>query len=404
MTPDDEISQFTARLSVLAPQAEEHLIELRRAFHAIPEIAYEEYETADLIEQELTALGLTVTRPLETGLIATIHGTHPDKPENYRTVALRADIDGLCEQEETRVAYASTHPHRMHACGHDCHIACLITCARLLSQLTNHLKGDVRLIFQPAEEGAKGAEAMIAAGALEGVDAIFGMHVWSGIPHGVCAIKPGPLMAAADWFSIDIHGKSGHGSRPHEGRDAISAGAALVEALNTMVAREIDPLQTAVVSVCKFHAGNAKNILPEHAELEGTIRSFTPEMRDYLPQAIERICSGIEEMYRVEINFSYTQGNGPVINDEKITQSIERSISHILGPSCLQHANPITPGEDFSAYLSHVPGAFMLLGITDPQIKETTYPNHSDHFNVDETALINGAQVEAQVAYELLSV
>lgn len=402
MHTTQEQDSFTQELSALAHQYEPDLIKLRRSFHAIPEVAYEEVKTTNLIEEELNRLGLTVARPLDTGVVATITGTHPSKPAQYKTIALRADIDALCEQEETGVSYASTHPHRMHACGHDCHIACLITCARLLCKLKHHLPGDVKLIFQPAEEGANGAEAMIEAGALKDVDAIFGLHVWSGIEHGVCAIAPGPLMAAADWFSIKIHGTSGHGSRPHEARDVILAGSALVQAINSMIAREIDPQETAVVSICEFHAGNAKNILPEYAQLTGTIRSFTPQMREYLPAAIRRICSGIEATYRVSITFSYTQGNDPVINDHEVTQIVKQSVVEVLGSDYLQTVKPITPGEDFAAYLRHVPGAFMLLGITDPEQNDTAFPIHSSHFNVDERALIQGALVEAQVAYRLL--
>lgn len=397
-----ELDAFTQKLTALARQYEPDLIGLRRSFHKIPEVAYEEVKTANLIAEELTRLGLTVTRLLDTGVVATISGTHPSKPAQYKTIALRADIDALHEQEETGVSYASTHLNRMHACGHDCHIACLITCARLLCELKAYLPGDVRLIFQPAEEGANGAEAMIEAGALKDVDTIFGLHVWPDVKCGACAIAPGPLMAAADWFEIEIHGVSAHGSRPHEARDVILAGAALVEAINSMIAREIDPQETAVVSICEFQAGHAKNILPEYARLAGTIRSFTPQMRAYLPAALKRICSGIEAVYRVNINVSYTQGNDPVINDDGVVEVVKKSVVEALGSEHLQSTKPITPGEDFSAYLKYVPGAFMLLGTGNPQQDSTVHPLHSCHFNVDESALIKGALVEAQVAYNLL--
>lgn len=387
-------------LNDLAHRYEPRLIELRRELHRIPELAYREKKTAALVAKELESMGLKPEFLLETGIVATIEGTKGDK-DNRHTVALRADMDALAEFEETGVEYSSIHEGKMHACGHDCHMACLLTAARILVDMKDELNGNVKLIFQPGEEGAKGAQAMIKAGALKDVEAIFGLHVWGNVESGKASCEDGPVMAAADWFKIRVEGKGCHGSRPHEGRDAIMAAAALVWAINNMVAREIDPLETAVVSVCEFHAGHAINVLPENARLAGTIRSFTPQMRAYLPKALKRLCKGIGKAYRVNITCKYTKGNGPVINDRRVAKVVRKTIEETLGEENRIKLGRITPGEDFSAYLEYVPGAFMILGISNDEAC-TQFPNHSSHFNVDESALISGTKMHAQFAINML--
>ena len=270
-------------LTQAAEAAKDYIIEQRRWFHQHPEVSEQEFESCKRIRAELDKMGVE-WRPcgLETGTLATIKGAKPGK-----TILLRGDMDGLTVQEETGLEYASEVPGVMHACGHDCHMSMLLTAARILNEVKDDLCGTVRLAFQPAEEVATGARSMIAQGALDGVDACFAQHVWAEVEAGKISIEAGPRMAAADWFLIDIQGKGSHGAAPHQGIDAATASAAMVEAIQTIVSREVDPNQPAVMTVGVVNVGTRWNVVPEYSHIEGTARCFDPGVRQLLEDALQ---------------------------------------------------------------------------------------------------------------------
>ena len=280
----------------IAASYNDYLIEMRRHFHAHPEISGQEYETSKTIKAELDKYGIQ-WRPcgLETGVLATIQGAKPGK-----TILLRGDMDALSVQEETGVEYASQNPGVMHACGHDCHTASMLTVARLLNDHKDELCGTVKLAFQPAEEVAQGAASMIQEGAMDGVDACFGIHVWSDVEAGKVSVEAGPRMAAADMFTINVHGRGGHGSAPHQCIDAVVVSSAIVQNLQTIVSRELDPADAAVLSVGKLQSGSRWNIIAEYGTLEGTARYYKPELTEYFKEAITRVATQTAASYRAE--------------------------------------------------------------------------------------------------------
>lgn len=375
----------------------DYIIGLRRTFHAMPELSGREYETGARVLEELAALGIAGRRAADTGVLAEIEGG--GGPGGC--VALRADMDALPVTECTGEPYASRNPGVMHACGHDCHIAMLLGAAAMLQQVRDAFPGRVRLIFEPAEETARGALPMIAAGAMDGVDTVFGLHVWDDVPAGKISAEAGPRMASADFFTIDITGKSCHGSRPDQGVDAVVAGAALVNAFQTLVSREISPLEPAVITVGEFKAGEADNVVAGRAFLSGTTRAFSDAVRDRLPALMERVVRGIAETYRAEIRLDYRRGSPPVVNDPACAARAARAAEKVLGGEALCHMEKATAGEDFSEYLHRAPGCFAFLG-THSEALGTVYPNHSCRFAVDESVLPGGAMTAAQYALDFL--
>lgn len=380
----------------LANKYKDYVISLRREFHMYPEASWQEFKTSAHIKEELEKLGIPYVPLVKTGLVATIKGSKPGK-----TVALRADIDALQVNEQNEVDYKSQNEGLMHACGHDNHIAMLLCAGRILNDMKAELAGTVKLIFQPAEEVATGAKRMIAAGALEGVDSIFGMHVWSDVDSGTVAIEPGPRMASADMFKITLTGKGGHGSAPHQGIDAVVAASALVMNLQSAVSRELSPLEPAVLSVGSLHAGTRFNVIASEAVLEGTTRSFNPDIREQFPVILERIAKETAATYRAEASVEYTYGTPPVINELTCSKIAEEAVKKLKGPQALASLGKIMGGEDFAEYMEKIPGAIAFLGVRNPAVG-ASFPQHHPQYNVDEAALELGAGLYAQVAVDML--
>lgn len=379
----------------IAAKYEKYLPEVRYWFHANPEVSEHEFETSKHIKEELDKMGVE-WRPcgLETGVLATIKGAKPGK-----TILLRGDMDALTVQEDTGLPYASKNAGVMHACGHDCHISMLLTAAQILKDMKDDLCGTVKLAFQPAEEVATGAKSMIADGALDGVDACFGMHVWADVEAGKVSVEAGPRMAAADCFKINVTGKGSHGAAPHQGIDAVVAVTAMVSNLQTIVSREIDPAQPAVVTVGAVKAGTRWNVVAEHGYLEGTARCFTPEVREQYHKAIERIMNTTAETFRVGAEMEWIPLVPPTINDEHISAVAENAVHKLMGDGATARYEKTSGGEDFAYFMEKVPGAMAFLGIRN-EACGAIWPNHSGKFCVDESALLNGAMLYAQVAMD----
>ncbi|MDR2094601.1 MAG: amidohydrolase [Treponema sp.] len=381
-----EIKNLTAKYS-------DEIIRNRREFHRIPESSGREFKTSALIRQKLLAMGLTPQSMAGTGLVAEIAGARAGK-----TVALRSDMDALPLAEKTGAAYCSQHEGFMHACGHDAHIAMLLGAARMLLDLRQEIRGGVRLIFQPAEENSAGARAMIAEGVLHHVDTIFGLHVWSGLDAGTISVEAGPRMASADFWYIDIRGKGGHGGMPHDGIDALIAGAALVNSLQTVVSREISPLEPGVLSIGEFRAGALPNIIADSAFLSGTSRAFNPLVREQFPAAIKRIAEHTAAAYRAEIKLRYDFGSPAVENDPACSEIAERAARKVMGEQAPVLMEKTMGGEDFADYQQTVPGVFAFLGIRNGETG--AYPQHSPFYTLDESVLPHGAAVAVQYALD----
>jgi amidohydrolase len=381
----------------LAAKIQPELVELRRYFHQHPEPSWEEVNTANRIAEELAKLGISVERKAKTGVVGTLKGTRPG-----RTVALRADIDALSIKEETGLPFASQNEGYMHACGHDAHITCLLGAAKILSQLKDEIAGTVKFIFQPAEELAQGAKKLVEEGAMDGVDGIFGLHVWGDLPAGKISVDPGPRMASADMFVITVEGKGGHGSAPHQGVDAVVVASAIVMNLQTIVSREISPLEPVVVSIGKIVAGDRFNIIASKAVLDGTSRCFNPEIRKNLPDIIRRIAENTAATFRAKAKVEYQFGCGATINDEHLTEIAKGSVKKLYGEETLAPMPLLTGSEDFSFYAEKAPATFAFLGICNPE-KGTCFPQHHSHYTIDEDALQVGAAVYAQFALDFLA-
>jgi amidohydrolase len=376
----------------------------RRDFHEHPELAYQEERTAGIVADRLRALGIEDIRTgiAQTGVTGLIRG---QKPGNGRTVLLRADMDALPILEENEVDYVSKTPGVMHACGHDAHTAMLLGVARLLNDRRDEFAGTVKLLFQPAEEFPPGgAKPMIEAGVLEDpkVDAAFGIHIDQHSPVGKISLRPGPAMAAADRFAILIHGKGGHGARPQDCVDPIAIGAQIVTALQTLVAREIDPTEAAVVSVCVFKSGEAFNVIPDTAELGGTVRTFTPENRDFLEARIETLARGIATAMRAEIEYTYTRGYPATVNDAAMADLVGEEAARVVGEEGVQHAPLLMGAEDFSYFLEAVPGTFWFVGSQNPE-RGLVWGHHHPRFDIDEASMAVGMESMVNVALRYLN-
>jgi len=369
-----------------AEELKPHLVAIRRELHMHPELSLEEFETTRRIRGWLEEAGLEVqTFGLATGLVADITGGAPGP-----TVALRADIDALPVAEETGLPFASRVPGKMHACGHDFHTASMIGAALLLHRRRERLRGRVRMLFQPAEEVAAGARMMIRAGVLEGVDAILGMHNKPDLPVGTVGIRTGALMASVDRFLIRVTGKGGHGAIPDAVVDPIVAASAIVGALQTVVSRNTSPLDSAVVSVCRFHAGATWNVIPDLAELEGTVRAFDAGVRRRLPEQIRRVAEGVAAGFGASAELVWMEGQHFVNNDPALADLMARAAEE-LGLRVVE-ASPTTAGEDFSVYQEHVPGCFIWMGTSG------TEEWHHPKFTLHEDALPLSAALFAHAA------
>ena len=387
---------MNTKIQELGKKYEEYQIEMRRWFHANPELSGKEYETSKKVKEELDRYGIEwIDCGLETGVLATIKGGKPGK-----TVLLRADMDALAVLEETGVEYASKNTGVMHACGHDCHTSMLLTAARMFNDIKDELPGTVKLAFQPSEENGKGALSMVAQGAMEGVDRCFGLHVWSDVKSGKVSCQNGPRMGAAGHFTIKITGKGGHGAAPHQCVDALIATAAVAGALQTVVSRNASPMEPAVLTIGRMEAGTQWNIIPESGVLEGTIRCFDDELFDNMPVWIERVAKETAAAYGADAELIY-EVIVPAVNNNPETSEIARNaIKKIMGEDCLQEIVPTMGGEDFTIFARKAPGTLALLGIYNEEC-DAVYAQHNCKYNVDESVLIKGAMIYVQAAMDL---
>ena len=352
-------------------------------YHRIPELGMEEKETTQQICKHLEEMGITPIRLDPTGVTAYIG------PQNAYTIGLRADIDGLFVTEETGLPFQSQHPGKMHACGHDGHIAGLLGAASILKELEEELTVRVKLIFQPSEENVQGARSLLSQGILNGVDEIFGLHLFSDIETGCISIEPGPRMAQTDRFAVRLTGKGGHAGKPHQCIDATVMAAELILSLQTIVAREIDPLQGAVITVGSLRSGTQYNVISQEACLEGTCRSYTKEVADRLHESICRKANAIAEAYGGNAEISYEQeSHPPVYNDPVLTDRIAKEAEQLLEDRKLIHTNALMLGEDFSWYQKQIPGVFAFVGCKKSEGK--SYLNHHPKFEINEEALSDG--------------
>ncbi len=377
----------------VAAKYEQYQIEMRRYFHANPEVSGKEYNTSKVIKEELDKIGVEwVDCGLETGVLATIKGAKPGK-----TILLRGDIDALEVEELTGAEYASKVPGVMHACGHDCHASMLLTAAHILNDLKDELCGTVKLAFQPAEETAKGAASMIEDGALEGVDSAFGMHIWSDVEAGKLTCDPGPRMAATDWFKIDVKGKGGHGALPHNCIDAVVTSAAIINNLQTIASRNIDPADPVVVTVGTIEAGSRWNVIAENAHMEGTVRCFSTEVYEKIPSMVERVVYQTAEAYGATATIENNRLIPPTINDEDTAAMVREAAKDVMGDDCIVSIPVNTGGEDFSFFSGKVPAAMAFLGCRN-EACGAVWGQHSGYYCIDESVLIKGAMVYASVA------
>ena len=384
----------------LAPVDRAALITTRRDIHQYPELGFEETRTAALISERLRGLGLTVATGVgKTGVV----GLKKNQGRNEdRCVLLRADMDALPVDEASAVPYRSTQPGKMHACGHDGHVAIGLEVARRLAPL--ELGGSVKFAFQPAEEVSNGAQAMIRDGVLETpqVDAAFGIHLWNDLPVGTVGIMAGPVMASVDQFEIEIVGRGGHAAAPHQTIDPVLVAAHVITALQSLVSRRRDPLSEAVVSVTEVHAGRAFNVIPDRADLRGTVRTFGGQFFEDAPRLVEETAQGVASAFSARANVNYRRLSAPLINNEKLTALMREVAAGVIGADNVRHGVRTMGGEDMSYFLEKVPGCFAFVG-SAPRGAGRAAPHHSPTFDIDEESLVIGAELLTQTAIRYLA-
>ena len=370
----------------------------RRHLHEHPELGMQEVETSKFVAERLSQLGVEDIRTgiANTGVTGLIRGTGSG-PNADRVLMLRADMDALPIEEENEVEYRSQNAGVMHACGHDGHTAMLMGSARVLMGMRDRFAGTIKVLFQPAEEGPGGAKPMIEAGALEDphVDASFGLHLAQEIPLGQVASKAGPSMASADGFRVTIQGRGGHGARPHGCVDPIMIGAQIITALQTLVSREIDPLESAVVTVGALHAGKAGNVIPDTAEMRGTVRSFDPGVREHLQRRVPEIIQGIAAALQGEATVEYRLGPPAVTSDDRMAAIVREAAAAVVGTENAIEQTPIMGAEDMSYFLNAVPGCYFHVGSRNEE-KGFVWGHHHPKFDIDEDALGVGIQVTVE--------
>jgi len=359
----------------------------RREIHQHPELLYDTHWTSAFVADKLRAFGCdeVATGLGHTGVVGVIRGKNSAGNGDLKVIGLRADMDALPIEEATGLPYASKTPGKMHACGHDGHTAMLLGAARYLAE-TRNFAGDAVVIFQPAEEGGAGAAAMIKDGLMDRfrIEQVYGMHNGPGIPVGSFAIRSGAIMAATDSIDIKIEGHGGHAARPHKCIDSVLVGAQLITALQSIVARNVDPLDSAVISMCEFHAGNARNVIPQTAELKGTVRTLTSEVRELLEKRVGEVVGGIAQITGARINLTYERGYPVTVNHAAQTDIATRVAREIAGEANVEEMPPLMGAEDFSYMLEARPGAFIFCGNGD------SAGLHHPAYNFNDEAILYG--------------
>ncbi len=377
----------------------EWLVEIRRTIHKRPELTFEEIETSKLVSTWLEKFGLEVKSGLaKTGVSALLRGGKEGK-----TVAIRADMDALPLEEATQLPYASQVPGKMHACGHDAHVTILLGVAKFFSSMPEKVKGNIKWIFQPAEEGGGGGRVMVEEGVLENpkVDAIFGAHVFPDLPMGKVGIHEREGLAATDRFRIKILGKGGHGAHPHQSKDPILAAGHLITQIHSIVSRNINPLDRAVVSIGRVNGGTAFNIIPDEVELWGTVRSFSPQVRERLRNRLEQTAQGIARSFDLDTQYEFMPGYPPLVNDVPMSHLVASACARGIGKENVEFILPSMGGEDFAYYLQKVPGSFFRLGCRNEQ-KGIIHPLHSSRFSIDEDVLPFGVEMFVRIIDQYL--
>ncbi len=376
-------------------------VETRRDFHMHPELGMQEERTARIVAAHLESLGIDVKTGVGgTGVVGVLQGARPGK-----TVAIRADMDALPIQDQKTVEYASRRAGVMHACGHDGHTAILMGVASLLSEMRDALCGNVKFLFQPAEEGPGGAKPMIEAGALlePKVDACLGLHIYLDLPVGKVGVKYGTISAAADGFEIKIRGQGGHGAGPHETVDAIMVSGNLLVALQTIVSREISPTEPAVITVGTIHGGYRGNVIADEVTMTGTVRTLDALTRDAMPERIERVIKGVTDAMRASYDMRYSFGYPSVHNDRQMTALVERTAEEVVGRDSVEHITQATMGaEDFAYFAEVVPSCFFRLGARN-ESRGIVFPGHNPRYDFDEDAMPIGVEVLSLAAINYLS-
>ena len=374
------------------------LVEVRRALHRRPEAGFQERYAAALIRGRLRRWGIEYRAMCGTGTVALVRGARPGP-----TMLLRADMDALPVLEESGVPYASRNRGMMHACGHDGHMAMALLAARILKRHSASLRGNVKFMFQPAEESPGGAGPMIEAGVLRNprVDAAFALHLWNDLPTGKVGVRPGPVFASMDEFRLEVEGKGGHGGAPHQTVDPVVAAAQIVVACQSIVSRKVDPVRSAVVTFGQVHGGTRLNVIPDRVVLEGTARAFEGPVRRLVLREIPRVARGVASSSGARIRFEVLHSYPPTVNDPKMTARVRAAVREALGPAAPVEQAPSMGAEDMALVLREVPGCYFFLGSRSPR-RGAANPHHSARFNFDEGALAGGVEVWLRLASRFL--
>jgi len=371
------------------------IIKIRRDIHKHPELSFQEFRTAKLVSDSLKKFGLEVDENIgKTGVVGILKGARPGK-----TIAFRADMDALPIQETSDLSYKSVNDGVMHACGHDAHTAMLLVAAEILSKNIEQISGKIKFIFQPAEEGFGGAKFMIDDGALEGVEEIYGLHVWNYQESGTIGLKSGPVMAAADKFEIIINGIGGHGAAPQGTVDCVVVSSYLIQSLQTIVSRNTNPIDSTAITIGQINGGYNFNIIADKVILKGTARSYTEENRLMIKKRLQEIINGTESMFNAKIELIYEDGYPPVINDIAATKKLSRIANKIVGNKLISPYLSMG-GEDFSYFAQKVPGCFFFLGTMPDGKDKMSTPHHCSHFDIDEDSMVIGTSVFVELALQ----
>lgn len=375
------------------------LIGIRREIHMHPELGFEEVNTSRLVSEWLERFGLEVQKGVAgTGVVGLLRGKSSGK-----TIALRADMDALPLEELNEVPYASKIKGKMHACGHDAHVTILLGVARILSPLRDQIKGNIKWIFQPAEEGGGGGKRMVQEGVLENphVDAIFGAHVYPQIEIGKVGVCEGKALASADRFTIKIIGRSGHAASPHLAKDPILAAGHLITQIHSIVSREVDPLESGVITIGRVSGGSAFNIIPDEVELLGTVRALSPEIQEKMKKRIEEAVQGVTQSFGMNYHYEYKYEYPVLVNEPEMIRLVSSACAEGIGEENVVEVKPSMGAEDFAFYLEKVPGAFFRLGIRN-ESKGIVHPYHNSRFDIDEEVLPFGVEMFIRIVDRFL--